>query len=156
MSEPLLDDGENAWPLDRPRKVGRGPAHYLILLGLCISSAAIVLFAILLEPDPRGFGTHEQLGFEPCEMLQSTGVPCPACGITTAVTLAAQGDVWLALRTQPMGPLLVILVPVLTASALLAHLRGEDVYRRYRQRKLPWLRACLLVSLASWAYRAWV
>jgi hypothetical protein len=157
MAESSSDDEWDDWPVERDGASGRSPGHFAILLALLLSTAAIVFVAIKLEPDPRGFGTHEQLGFAPCSMLESTGIPCPACGITTAVTLSTQGNLWEGALTQPMGPLLVILVPLLTALALIMHAIGKDVYALYRNRTIPWVRVGFIVSLLAWIYRmgAW-
>ncbi len=72
-----------------------------------------------MKPSPKGLGTHsENLGLPPCGFYQRTGIPCPTCGCTTAVTHVAHGiselmitgDVsrlpkeWgLAFYTQPFG-----------------------------------------------------
>lgn len=153
MTEPLLDDGGDPWPEAPVGQTGRGLAHYATLLGLGVATASIVATGVFLDPDPRGFGTHEQLGFGPCGMLESTGVPCPACGITTAVTLSAQGSLWRGFLTQPVGPVLVVATPLFFLLAVRFHWRGEDVYQRYRQRRWPWVRVGLALALGAWAYR---
>ena len=47
--------------------------------------------ALVLEPDARGHGTHEQLGLPACHARDWLGVPCPGCGVTTAVVYLGQG-----------------------------------------------------------------
>ena len=44
-------------------------------------------FAVLLtvEPDSRGFGTHQRFGLPPCTFKMMFGIPCPSCGGTTSV-----------------------------------------------------------------------
>jgi len=45
-----------------------------------------------MTPSPKGIGTHaENLGLPPCGLYRMTGVPCPTCGCTTAVTYVAHG-----------------------------------------------------------------
>jgi len=73
--------------------------------GLALAFLALLATARLIEPDPRGFGTHEQLGLRPCYMAKYLHVPCPLCGATTAFSLAAHGAVGSAFRCQPTGAL---------------------------------------------------
>ena len=77
--------------------------------------AAVILAAIVgvslsawLKPDPRGFGTHEQLGLLPCGFKKVSGLPCPTCGMTTSFSLMAHGRVFDAAHTQPFGAFLFI------------------------------------------------
>ena len=87
----------------------------------------MLLFGLWLEPDPRGFGTHEQLGLPPCGLRTFFGRPCPACGITTSIVQTLHGHPWLALQTQPFGPLFVSLVLLLWVAALRSLASGEDL-----------------------------
>ena len=73
--------------------------------------------AAWLHADPRGVSTHEQLGLPGCTFLQTTGMPCFTCGMTTAFTHAAHGHLLAALYTQPGGAVLA----VLTAAAARAN-----------------------------------
>lgn len=75
--------------------------------------AALVLLALLgigaaLRPDPAGHGTHTQLGMPPCGFLSATGHPCPTCGMTTAVSLAARASPLASFKTQPFALLLAL------------------------------------------------
>jgi hypothetical protein len=63
------------------------------------------LAALLLTPDARGYGTHQQLGMPPCMMMQLLQVPCALCGMTTAFTWFAHGHPVQALVVQPAGAL---------------------------------------------------
>lgn len=117
--------------------------------------APLVLFALgrFLEPDPRGWGTHEQLGFRPCWPMTHWNVPCPGCGVTTAVALAAHGRVLDSLRAQPFG--LVLLAGMLTATlwALAGHLCGRDLHAELP--RLPWkafAKVLAWLALLAWLY----
>lgn len=77
-----------------------------IASGCCL---AVLVTAAWLSPDPHGFGTHEQLGLAPCGMLQRTGIPCPACGMTTSFTWLVHGHPIHSFLTQPAGTLLCLL-----------------------------------------------
>ncbi|MBX3451840.1 MAG: DUF2752 domain-containing protein [Planctomycetaceae bacterium] len=56
-----------------------------------------------LEPDARGFGTHQQLGFPGCTLRTLFGIPCPGCGVTTSLALFARGRFVESAIVQPAG-----------------------------------------------------
>lgn len=69
-----------------------------------VISAAILGIGAYMTPSPRGLGTHaENLHLPPCGMYVVTGIPCPTCGCTTAVTWLAHGHLLKAIVTQPFG-----------------------------------------------------
>ncbi|MFT7670272.1 MAG: hypothetical protein ACI8X5_002980 [Planctomycetota bacterium] len=114
---------------------------------------ALIVLAVIAKPDARGFGTHEQLGLAPCQLLEMTGVPCPGCGVTTSVTLALQGEPAESLATQPFGLILALAWPLLTLWALVLHLRGADVFQVLDRRKRRWIASAMLLMAASWIYK---
>lgn len=79
------------------------------------------LLARWLEPNPQGFGTHQQLGLPPCTFLTLTGLPCPSCGMTTCFAHFTRGHWRQAVAASPPGVLLATvcagLVPWCLASA---------------------------------------
>lgn len=141
------------WPGDLASPPRRSGAH-LLILGLILSLvASMVLLAVATEPDPRGFGTHEQLGLSPCRMMEYTGVPCPGCGVTTSVTLAAQGRPLDSFLVQPLGLLCALALPLLAVWAVRGHRRGDDLYDVIARRKKPWVRASLVIVALAWVYK---
>jgi hypothetical protein len=157
--------GQGPTPADEPRlpgeqpsgasaPPGRGLAHALLLCLLLAGPLLLVPCALLLEPDARGYGTHEQLGLAPCGALERWGLPCPGCGVTTAVALAARGRLLAALAVQPLGLALVLALPLWALWALAQHLRGRDLSHELAAlRARRWaLLSGILVGL-SWAYR---
>jgi hypothetical protein len=104
-----------------------------------------------LEPDPRGFGTHLQLGLAPCVFREAAGYPCPTCGVTTAFAWFARGQFGPAWRANPGGLALaaacLALVPWLAGSAA----RGNPWPTRSAQGPL----AGLLLAIAAWTVLAW-
>lgn len=82
--------------------------HRLPAVGLWIASVAVLALSAMIEPDPRGFGTHEALGLPACSFLGRTGLPCMACGMTTAFSLAAHGRLIDAFIAQPAGAILAM------------------------------------------------
>jgi hypothetical protein len=76
---------------------------------LATACSAILAVAISLPPSSTGIGTHTSVGLPPCGFLESTGIPCPTCGMTTAFSLMAHGRPLAAFRAQPAGALLFLL-----------------------------------------------
>ena len=97
-----------------PPAVDRGVAIAVVLI-----AAAVVGLLLMLEPDPRGIGTHEQLGMAPCGWAQGpNGVPCPTCGVTTAACNVVHLHLVDAFVTQPFGAILTLLGLLLAGLAV--------------------------------------
>ena len=88
---------------------------------------AIALVGFLTHPDPRGFGTHEQLGFSPCGLREWLGVPCPTCGVTTSVSHLTHGHAARSWETQPFGVILTLAAAGAAPWFLALHRRGVDL-----------------------------
>ncbi|HEX6881758.1 MAG TPA: DUF2752 domain-containing protein [Planctomycetota bacterium] len=132
----------------------RSREHALVLVALLAAPLVLLGLGRALEPDPRGWGTHEQLGFRPCTPMTRWNVPCPGCGVTTALALSARGAVPAAFRTQPLGPLLVLASLAAAGWALAGHRRGRDLADELaglRWRFLAGLSGLLL--LLAWLYK---
>ena len=75
-----------------------------IVLALMASGLVLVfVVAMYLNPDPRGFGTHQQLGLPACQFRQFTGLPCPHCGMTTSFSNFVRGEFVTAWQANPAG-----------------------------------------------------
>ena len=107
----------------------RSLEHWALLAPVLAAAAAVLVLGILIDPDPRGFGTHEKLGMAPCHFLAWTGFPCPGCGVTTSVSLAAHGRFAESFANQPFGALVAVLVPLTAIFALVQHARRRDLGR---------------------------
>jgi hypothetical protein len=119
-----------------------------------IGLAAVLGVARRLEPDPRGFGTHTQLGLAPCLFARVTGHRCPSCGMTTAFAWFVRGRFDRSWRANPAGSLLapacVALIPWLLAGAA----RGRPVGCRSPGPPLTGLLVfSVALSLLSWTIR---
>lgn len=113
---------------------------------------AALLLASQLRPDPRGRGTHEQLGLPPCTLATLAGLRCPACGMTTSWALATHGRFVDAVRTHATGTLLAF-------TALVGGLASTIVAARGR--RLAWqggetIAAALAVALVGLVLCEWI
>ncbi len=68
-----------------------------------LSWLMVTLFGVVLRPDGRGHGTHQQLGLPPCPSVLLFHRPCPGCGLTTSISAVLHGDVALSWSAHPFG-----------------------------------------------------
>ena len=92
-------------PAHRPRRAVRVRLWAFAILVCC---ASVLGVALQLRPDPRGWGTHQQLSAAPCGMILATGLPCPTCGMTTAFAHTVRGQLIHAFWAQPTGLILAL------------------------------------------------
>ena len=97
----------------------------LVLVALALALALVMGLAGWLRPDPRGLGTHTQLGLGPCTFLATTGRPCPSCGMTTAFAWMMHGRPDRAWSANPAGSLLAPTCLALIPWLLVGALRGR-------------------------------
>jgi hypothetical protein len=112
--------------------------------------------AVSVEPDPRGFGTHQKLwpGLRPCTFMVLFDIPCPSCGMTTCFAHFVRGQWVSAARANPAGVLLALVcavqIPWCWASAWLGRywmLDEPDL-------ALVWMAVSLVgVTLLQWGVR---
>lgn len=125
----------------------------LLAMASAIVIGMIVLGA-LISPDERGYGTHEKLGLPPCGMMEWTGIPCPGCGVTTSVALAANGRFLDSFINQPFGLLCAIGGVFFALWAIWSHFRGRDIYAAVRQFRLGRWGIWLGVAMGiAWVYK---
>ena len=87
-----------------PQKLTVGE-RILVVTGIA-GITAVLGTAFWLTPDPRGFGTHQQLGFPPCTFQSVMGFNCPHCGMTTSFCWFVRGAWGQSFQTNPAGLLL--------------------------------------------------
>jgi uncharacterized protein DUF2752 len=88
---------------------------------------AMLVLAFQLRPDPRGWGTHEQLGLPRCTFLAWVGKRCPACGMTTAWANFVQGRPIAAIEAHVAGTLLAVVAMAASATTLAVSVRGKKM-----------------------------
>ena len=126
---------------------------FLLAIAGCIIVAFVVL-GVFISPDERGFGTHEKLGLPPCTVLEATGIPCPGCGVTTSVSLAANGRFIDSFVNQPFGLFFALASAVYALWAFWTHVRGGDLHEIVRKFRLgKWALWLGLAMGAAWVYK---
>jgi hypothetical protein len=133
------------------------PAERIVAALVSLACAGVLTVAWWLTPSTGGLGTHQQLGLPPCAWKVMWGFPCMTCGMTTAFSHAAHGDLIASIRTQPMGCVLAILTSVICWAAAHTAASGsralDAALRLLQPRTLMGLGAMLL---AAWGYTIWM
>ncbi|MBI3838884.1 MAG: DUF2752 domain-containing protein [Planctomycetia bacterium] len=115
---------------------------------------AMLVLAFQLRPDPRGWGTHEQLGLPRCTFLAWVGKRCPACGMTTAWANFVQGRPIAALRAHAAGTLLAVVAVVASIAALVMAARGKKLAWQPGETATAGLAMALVgLILLEWTFR---
>ncbi len=145
-------DPELDWSPGRPL----GTVGRLLMAVVATFLTAGFLLAWSLEPDPRGFGTHQRLGLPECTVRMLFDFPCPGCGMTTCFAQFVRGNFPAALAANPAGVWLAITcVVVLVWSAACAaggRLWGlDDPWPALAGLALSWG----LTSVGVWGWRCW-
>jgi hypothetical protein len=116
--------------------------------------AVIFLLSLALQPNPRGLGTHTQLGLPPCGLYRSTGIPCPSCGMTTAFAWMARGRVLRAVSAHPFGAFAFAAGLAVCVASLWALIRGRSLLDWLGRRSFGlWGTLLVLLALGSWVLK---
>lgn len=128
-----------------------------VWLGAGLGAAGVLVLARVLEASAAGHGTHTQLGLPPCGFYSLTGVPCPACGLTTSFVHLMHGNWVGAALANPVGvPLCLLTLAALPLSAW-GLLRGASVLTMCRRLGLSTLLSlCGAALFAAWFTRLFV
>lgn len=95
------------------------------LFGLVIAVLGCFAVAWMLNPDPRGFGTHQQLGLPPCTFQLLYRFPCPGCGMTTSFSHFVRGQFASSFHVNPAGFLLASVMTMLVVWSLKSLISGH-------------------------------
>jgi hypothetical protein len=131
------------------------PWEHWLVLGFALGALALTaVLAFAIDPDPRGFGTHERLGLPPCKPMEWWNVPCPGCGVTTSIALVGHGHFWASIVNQPFGFLVAIGLPLFAAWAIVSALRGKNLATAVGKWRIGWWGIALVAVMAlSWLYK---
>jgi len=129
-------------------------SNRILLAAFALGLATILVVARGLEPDPRGFGTHTQLGLWPCAFKATTGRPCPTCGMTTSFAWSVRIRPVEAWRANPAGVVLAPVALVLIPWLLFVAVRARPWPFRTLESPLVGLSvAAVALTLISWFVR---
>ena len=110
--------------------------------------------AVTMEPDPRGYGTHQRLGLPPCSFRVMFNLPCPSCGMTTSFSNFIRGRFVEAARANVAGLLLATVCAVGVPWCWLSVSSGRMWNVSQPGLCLIWLLVVLcVVAISQWAYR---
>ena len=110
--------------------------------------------ALALEPDPRGFGTHQRLGLPPCTFRMLWSIPCPSCGMTTCFSHLMHGNFSQAVRANTGGVVLAAVCAALVPWSWWSALRGRLVGVADPGKSLLWLMLSVGgVCLVNWIFQ---
>lgn len=120
------------------------------LAGCC----SLLGLAAWMHPDPRGLGTHKQLGLPPCSSVMLLGYPCPTCGMTTAFSYTVRGRFVAAFHAQPAGFLLAMATAVIAGVALSVIATGRVwTVNWYRVSPAKMVIALISILVGGWLYK---
>ena len=119
-------------------------------LGLALGTLGVLAVARVLHPDPRGFGTHTQLGLPPCAFHALTGLPCPTCGLTTSFAYMARWQITPAFGAHPVGVPLFVLTGLACGAALCGAARAWPLGPTFQRLRIAGLAVIIAVSVAAW------
>jgi len=97
----------------------------IALAVLCLFLISGFRFAYTLKPDPRGFGTHEQLGLPACDFRAWAGVLCPTCGMTTCFSNFVRGRFIQAAQANFAGLMLAVVCALLIPWSIVSVWKGR-------------------------------
>ena len=110
--------------------------------------------AAMLEPDPQGFGTHQQLGLPACSFKVFVGFRCPSCGMTTSWSLFTKGRIFDSLAANAGGALLALSSLLIGPWALLSAMIGRPWGKVAHEWWLGGISTViLLVTMIDWMVR---
>jgi hypothetical protein len=135
-------------------------AEHLWILCFC---AAIVLGSFVLDSAPDGSVcfrvplTRVVVSLPPvCMSSRLLGISCPGCGLTRSFVAVAHGQLALAVRMNPVGPILFFLACLQLPYRLIEYFgvfRGSNAWDRLRQVQYPVMWIVLVGLIASWIWR---
>jgi len=124
---------------------------------VALAALSVLIVALQLKPSRDGMGTHLQMGFQRCQFLRTTNLPCPSCGMTTSFSWFAHGN-WLAsLYTQPGGFALALLCGALFWAGLYAALTASPLHRLLRE--IPGIYSVPIILgffIAAWGWKIFI
>jgi hypothetical protein len=111
--KPAITSSDDRHQAAKPTSQRRGGIENLWILALALT-AIVGAFVLDLSPEGAIYITLHDLGWklqlpETCMSRLIFGISCPGCGLTRSFVAMAHGEFHLAIRANPMGPVLFVL-----------------------------------------------
>jgi len=116
MTSRLIPHGQ---PLRRVERVALVVWAILLTAGFAMASS--------LEPDTRGFGTHQRLGLPPCTFRSLAGISCPSCGMTTSFSNFVRGNFVASASANATGLVLAVCCAIQIPWAIASACTGRAI-----------------------------
>ena len=135
------------------------PAQLTRIERLVMLLASFVLIGLLgmatwIEPDTRGYGTHEQFGLSPCWFIENWNTRCPSCGMTTSWAHLVRGNVLRSLQANSGGTALALMAAWLSWSLLASAMRGHMIGQLPGDKSTLIIMALVITTIAAdWIIR---
>ncbi|MBN2317206.1 MAG: DUF2752 domain-containing protein [Sedimentisphaerales bacterium] len=123
------------------------------LIAALLSAAIVAFFGVFAVAGHYEVDMGRWLGY--CGLQQTTGLPCPTCGWTTAALTFAQGRIFEAFYIQPAGALICSVMVVVALLAFVVAVSGiyfHFIQRFFTEIKIRYiLLALFFIITAGWA-----
>lgn len=129
----------------------------MVAIVISLAALSVLIVALLLDPSTSGTGTHVRMGFQRCQFLRTTNLPCPSCGMTTSFSWFAKGHWLVSLYTQPAGFALALTCGALFWAGLYAAVTGSPLHRLLRQ--VPAMYSVPIILgffIAAWGWKIFI
>ena len=141
----------------RARPLGVAASGRLLALAISVACLAVLVIACGLPPSADGYGTHLQLGMAQCGFLARTGLPCPACGMTTSFAWFARGNLAASFYIQPMGMALALICGCGVWGAGYVAITGRPVFRVLTVfPEKVYLFPLLALAILAWGWKMYI
>jgi hypothetical protein len=126
------------------------------LLGIALGLTVVFAVAWRIKPyredgSAEQMATHQQIGLLPCTFVEKTGVPCPACGMTTSFALLVRGDLINSLGANWVGTMLAAFCLAFIPWAVIGVVRGRTPFvRSLEKASIVVITGLLVLMLLRW------
>ncbi len=128
-----------------------------MVFAIGVALLGVLILAHALRPSASGVETHKQMGFQRCEFLARTGLPCPTCGMTTSFSHFAHGNAIASFFVQPMGFLLAIAFGAGFWACMHMALTAAPLHNLLRQVKVVRLIVIVMgFAIAAWGWKIFI
>lgn len=136
----------------------RGPKLHWYVRGLFVvfgtGLISLLIVAMCLTPSEKGYGTHTQLGLQPCSLTSIVGVRCPSCGMTTSWAHFVRGNIFQSLKSNSGGTMLALASAIAGPWLLVSGIIGRWWVRQPNEWVVVAVAAVIVVvTMVDWGIR---